>query len=182
MILDGTIQNADLASGVASANIGTLGGVLTGTLPNPSLAASSITSDKLSLNMGQANLSADVGAGNLNNTTLWVPFSGLATGIYLFQATLTLQVTAGPLNVDAWFVGTNGYTMVGGVNNYKSMVAIGAAVNSYVSATIFGLYSIAAGNVAVQFQTTPAGSTLLLKATSPVGGWPATSAFYVRLG
>jgi hypothetical protein len=37
-IVDGTIQAADLAAGVAAANVGTLGGVLRGTLPNPDLS------------------------------------------------------------------------------------------------------------------------------------------------
>ena len=37
-IVDGTIQNADLAAGVAAANVGTLGGPLRGTLPNPTLS------------------------------------------------------------------------------------------------------------------------------------------------
>jgi len=43
-IADGTIQSGDMAAGSAAANIGTLGGVLTGTLPNPGLATGSVTS------------------------------------------------------------------------------------------------------------------------------------------
>src|SRR5499427_10302759 len=38
-IADGTIQPVDMAAGTAAANVGTLGGALTGTLPNPGLAA-----------------------------------------------------------------------------------------------------------------------------------------------
>ena len=38
-IADGTIQPIDMAAGTAAANVGTLGGALTGTLPNPGLAA-----------------------------------------------------------------------------------------------------------------------------------------------
>jgi hypothetical protein len=46
-IADGTIQNADLGAGVAAANVGTLGGSLTGTLPNPGLAAGSVANAQL---------------------------------------------------------------------------------------------------------------------------------------
>jgi hypothetical protein len=38
-IVDGTIVAADMAAGAAAANVGTLGGALTGSLPNPGLAA-----------------------------------------------------------------------------------------------------------------------------------------------
>ena len=43
-IADGTIQSGDMAAGSAAANVGTLGGVLTGTLPSPGLATGSVTS------------------------------------------------------------------------------------------------------------------------------------------
>ena len=38
-VLTGTLPNPGMASGAASANIGTLGGVLTGTLPNPGMGS-----------------------------------------------------------------------------------------------------------------------------------------------
>jgi len=44
MIVDGTIAAVDMAAGAAAGNVGTLGGVLTGTLPNPGLATGSVTS------------------------------------------------------------------------------------------------------------------------------------------
>ncbi len=42
-VLTGTLPNPGMASGAASANIGTLSGVLTGTLPNPGLGSGVVT-------------------------------------------------------------------------------------------------------------------------------------------
>lgn len=42
-VLSGTLPNPSLASGAAATNVGTLGGSLTGTLPNPGIANSGVT-------------------------------------------------------------------------------------------------------------------------------------------
>jgi hypothetical protein len=43
-VLSGTYPNPGMAAGAAATNVGTLGGVLTGTLPNPGVATGAITS------------------------------------------------------------------------------------------------------------------------------------------
>lgn len=47
MLLDGTVAAIDLAAGAASTNVGTLAGVLGGTLPSPTLADNVVTTTKI---------------------------------------------------------------------------------------------------------------------------------------
>jgi len=64
-IKNGAVASANLASGAAAANVGTLGGALSGTLPNPSLAtgivlqlASTGTTRKISFGTASVTFSA----------------------------------------------------------------------------------------------------------------------------
>lgn len=52
------VTSAKMASGAAAANVGTLGGVLTGTLPNPGLASAAVANSNL------ANMAANTWKGN----------------------------------------------------------------------------------------------------------------------
>jgi hypothetical protein len=61
-ITAGAVTSGNLASGAAAANVGTLGGSLTGTLPNPGLAASSVANSNLA-NMAAKTLKGTIAGG-----------------------------------------------------------------------------------------------------------------------
>ncbi len=62
MIQDATILAADMAAGAAAGNVGTLGGSLVGTLPNPTLAANSVGASQIT--------DGTVGTAELANTAV----------------------------------------------------------------------------------------------------------------
>ena len=61
-IQPGVVTSAKMASGAAATNVGTLGGQLTGTLPNPSIAAGTVTNSNLA-NMPATTVKGSVAGG-----------------------------------------------------------------------------------------------------------------------
>jgi len=87
-IADGTITALDMAAGAAATNVGTLGGELAGTLPNPTLK-------HLTNTVGAAGLGSTV-ISSAATWTLWGQATSivLAIGTYLVVASGTYQTTA----------------------------------------------------------------------------------------
>jgi hypothetical protein len=84
-IASGAVTPAKLALGAAATNVGTLGGDLTGTLPNPTIANSAITSVKIAAGAASSNVGTLGGdlTGTLPNPTialLAVTNAKMATG------------------------------------------------------------------------------------------------------
>lgn len=68
----GSITSSMLASGAAASNVGTVGGDLSGSLPNPAVASGAVTSGKMAAGAAAANVGAlggDLG-GTLPNPTI----------------------------------------------------------------------------------------------------------------
>lgn len=98
MIVDGTIQNLDLAAGVAAANVGTLGGSLSGSLPNPTIAAGAVGTSQIASGVtltnptlsGTVTNSGTISGGTLSNPTIT---GGTHSNATLSTPTLTGNVT-----------------------------------------------------------------------------------------
>lgn len=109
-IADGAVSGAKLAAGAASTNIGNLGGVLTGTLPNPGLLASgvtpasytcaSVTFDASGRATTASNGSCGGGSGSVTSVGLSVP------GSSIFGVTGSPVTTSGTLGLST--TGTSG--------------------------------------------------------------------------
>ena len=82
-VLTGTLPNPGMASGAASANIGTLSGVLTGTLPNPGLGSGVVNEGNIGSGaIHRAQLSTATASGSLSLTGLENYYYTLTGGIY----------------------------------------------------------------------------------------------------
>lgn len=102
-IADGAVSGAKLGGGAASSNIGTVGGVLTGTLPNPGMTASGITAGSYVCPTvtfdasGRATTATagtcGSGSGSVTSVSMAVPASSL------FSVTGSPITTAGTLNL-----------------------------------------------------------------------------------
>lgn len=84
------ITSAMMGSGAAASNVGTLGGVLSGTLPNPSIAAGAVTNTMLanpSLTLGSTSVALGASAG-VSGTSL--------TAVYLDSPVITGTIGGSP--------------------------------------------------------------------------------------
>jgi hypothetical protein len=101
-IADGTLTATDMAAGAAAANVGALGGVLSGTLPNPSFAPNSVNSV-----IYDGSASSDI----WNNSAMsagYNPVSGYPILVTIPAGTVGCWVT---LALSIWFSG--GFNVIG---------------------------------------------------------------------
>lgn len=140
-IQPGAVTAAKMATGAAAANVGTLGGQLSGTLPNPSLATNTVSNSNLAqagANTVKGNFTGSTA--NENDNTM-PSCSGVTT-----TGTSGLQYTT-----------SGGTTAVGCNNNLANLtladqvVTGGANVTSQSLAT--GNVTIDCGSRPLQFQT-----------------------------
>ena len=115
----GSVTAAQMAAGAASANVGPLGGWLTGTLPNPALAANSVSANELvNGSVTRAKLASDARVRILGNTTNTITYSASGTGSWVVT----------PLNVTAVVDPTGGLLLVflylAGIFNTSSGAAV----------------------------------------------------------
>ena len=121
---NGEVLAADLASGAAATNVGTLGGSLVGTLPNPTLAAGAAAS-----NVGALGGSL---VGTLPNPTL--ASGAAATNVGALGGSLvgTLPNPTLASGAAATNVGTLGGSLVGTLPN-PTLAATGATSGTYIN-------------------------------------------------
>jgi hypothetical protein len=107
-VLTGTLPNPGMASGAAASNIGTLGGtVLSGTLPNPTLQTAAVQYTNIQF-VSAARLLGN--PGGVSTTVSEIPIS---SSFSFSGATLKLQAGAGDVS---WPFDNIGNTVVGKVN------------------------------------------------------------------
>ena len=105
-VLTGTLPNPGMASGAASANIGTLGGALTGTLPNPGIGSGVVTGTNIA--------SGTITGGNIAGST--ITEGNMASGA-IHRAQLSTATASGNIGAGGG-TGWNGtYSLAGG--NYS---------------------------------------------------------------
>ena len=86
---NGEVLAADLGSGAAASNVGTLGGSLVGTLPNPTLAATGATSGTY-INPVTITVDSDGRVSNIANVSNWnVPGNVTAGGTIVASGTIS---------------------------------------------------------------------------------------------
>jgi len=81
-VLTGTYPNPGMAAGAAATNVGTLGGDLSGTLPNPTIGAGKVTTSKIATGAVTTNEIADgtIAVGDLATATVQNFLQLLASG------------------------------------------------------------------------------------------------------
>ena len=96
---NGEVLAADLGSGAAASNVGTLGGSLVGTLPNPTLAATGATSGTY-INPVTITVDEDGRVSNIANVSNWnVPGNVTAGGTIVASGTATAAAATSPANL-----------------------------------------------------------------------------------
>ena len=96
---NGEVLAADLGSGAAASNVGTLGGSLVGTLPNPTLAATGATSGTY-INPITITVDEDGRVSNIANVPNWnVPGNVTASGTIVASGTATAAAATSPANL-----------------------------------------------------------------------------------
>ena len=96
---NGEVLAADLGSGAAASNVGTLGGSLVGTLPNPTLAATGATSGTY-INPVTITVDSDGRVSNIANVSNWnVPGNLTAGGTIVASGTATAAAATSPTNL-----------------------------------------------------------------------------------
>ena len=108
-VLTGTLPNPGMASGAASANIGTLSGVLTGTLPNPGLGSGVVNEGNIGSGaIHRAQLSTATASGSLVIAGASSSYYTLTGGQYSW-----FQWNTGPSSVALGSGGTPGAGALG---------------------------------------------------------------------
>ena len=96
---NGEVLAADLGSGAAASNVGTLGGSLVGTLPNPTLAATGATSGTY-INPVTITVDEDGRVSNIANVSNWnVPGNVTAGGTIVASGTATAAAATSSANL-----------------------------------------------------------------------------------
>ena len=96
---NGEVLAADLGSGAAASNVGTLGGSLVGTLPNPTLAATGATSGTYT-NPVTITVDEDGRISDIANVSNWnVPGNVTAGGTIVASGTATAAAATSPANL-----------------------------------------------------------------------------------
>ena len=96
---NGEVLAADLGSGAAASNVGTLGGSLVGTLPNPTLAATGATSGTY-VNPVTITVDEDGRVSNIANVSNWnVPGNVTAGGTIVASGTATAAAATSSTNL-----------------------------------------------------------------------------------
>ena len=96
---NGEVLAADLGSGAAASNVGTLGGSLVGTLPNPTLAATGATSGTY-INPVTITVDEDGRISDIANVSNWnVPGNVTAGGTIVASGTATAAAATSPSNL-----------------------------------------------------------------------------------
>ena len=96
---NGEVLAADLGSGAAASNVGTLGGSLVGTLPNPTLAATGATSGTY-VNPITITVDEDGRVSNIANVSNWnVPGNVTASGTIVASGTATAAAATSSTNL-----------------------------------------------------------------------------------
>lgn len=147
---NGLVTAALLAAGVAASNVGALGGVLSGTLPNPGINLSAF-SNRIS--------------GDLTNpaTGTIVSLSSLPAGTYVVWVSCEILANPGPVNVSTQLVGGSPY-------NFSHQLQM--ASNAYVSDLIVGLVTLSAtGTISLAMSF---GGNVIVKALDTTSSYPAT--------
>lgn len=96
-VLTGTLPNPGMAGGAAAGNVGTLGGVLTGSLPNPGLAAGAAVAN---IGYTPINKAGDSGIGGLSAAALTslagiFATANIVTGSGRFRASFGVDLADG---------------------------------------------------------------------------------------
>lgn len=96
---NGEVLAADLGSGAAASNVGTLGGSLVGTLPNPTLAATGAASGTY-INPVTITVDEDGRISDIANVSNWnVPGNVTAGGTIVASGTATAAAATSPTNL-----------------------------------------------------------------------------------
>ncbi len=96
---NGEVLAADLGSGAAASNVGTLGGSLVGTLPNPTLASTGATSGTY-INPVTITVDEDGRVSNIANVSNWnVPGNVTAGGTIVASGTATAAAATSSANL-----------------------------------------------------------------------------------
>lgn len=96
---NGEVLAADLGSGAAASNVGTLGGSLVGTLPNPTLASTGATSGTY-INPVTITVDSDGRVSNIANVSNWnVPGNLTAGGTIVASGTATAAAATSSANL-----------------------------------------------------------------------------------
>ncbi len=96
---NGEVLAADLGSGAAASNVGTLGGSLVGTLPNPTLASTGATSGTY-INPITITVDEDGRVSDIANVSNWnVPGNVTAGGTIVASGTATAAAATSPSNL-----------------------------------------------------------------------------------
>ena len=115
-VLTGTLPNPGMASGAASANIGTLSGVLTGTLPNPGLGSGVVNEGNIGSGaIHRAQLSTATASGSIGIGSGSNASYGLVGGDYsMYSVSGTNAVISNGAVALAWGGGGNtGFGVLG---------------------------------------------------------------------
>jgi hypothetical protein len=203
MILDATIQAADLAAGVAAANVGALGGVLTGTLPSPGMAAGAAAANVGTLGVGltgtlpnpqiatgavgAAQMTAGAAASNVgalgNALSGFLPTPALASGVAIASPVISNPVINGNPTGSPAFSAWTTFSM--GVSQGGASITTSTSYGAYLivgkRVTVSGYLILTAVSGAV------AGSTIIVTSLpfppKTVGSYMTVGTFsYLRSG
>jgi hypothetical protein len=123
-VLTGTLPNPGLAAGAASSNIGTLGGVLTGTLPNPGMAAGAAVA-----NIGFTPVQQGGGTGQGTNK-VYIGWTGTKLAAQVDASNL------GNLALESWV--TSNYVSDATFGYYVNQQVLTSSAPSFYGITVTG--------------------------------------------
>ncbi len=191
---NGEVLAADLGSGAAASNVGTLGGSLVGTLPNPTLAATGATSGTY-INPVTITVDEDGRISDIANVSNWnVPGNVTAAGTIVASGTATAAAATSSKNLipygqafqllqpaasESITLGNTLHTVIQPSASITADIAITLEPGSVVGQDITGYGSgSASGSVTYQSNVTTGSPFIELPDGTPVYSWvvPANAA------